>query len=92
MTKLVQPEYRLFRGGKMTKVKGHVKVQGGEVIWQGLGYEAAWKALRRMVDRRQIPFESCKDALDSGEYLIHPPDPALPRPPPWKPKTLTDDG
>lgn len=88
MPKLVQAEYRLFRGGKMAKVKGgRFRVRGGEVLWRGLGYEAAWKALRRMVDKEQIPFESCMDALGSGEYLIDPPDPSPPRPPPWKPKT-----
>jgi hypothetical protein len=75
----------------MTKARGYYRVLGGEVLWRGLGYQAAWKALRRMVDREEIPFTSCRDALDSGAYLIDPPDPAPPRPPPWKSKP-SDEG
>jgi len=90
-TKLVQAEYRILKGGTMVRVKGHSKVFGGTVIWRGLGYQAAWKTLRQMVDHGRIPFESCREALDSGEYLIDPPDPAPPRPPPWKSKP-SDEG
>ena len=90
-TKRVLTEYRVLRGGVMTRVKGHSRVHGGEVLWRGLGYEAAWKALRRMVDRREIPFESCGEALASGAYLIDPPNPAPPQPPPWKSKP-SDEG
>lgn len=88
---LVLPSYRVLKGGVMRKVKGHAKVLGGKVLWRGKGYSAAWRYLRRLVDRRKIPFESCMDALASGEYLIDPPDPSPPRPPPWKPKP-SDEG
>ncbi len=41
-------------------------------------YTEAWKALRKMVDARKIPYESCEAALKSGEYVIEPPGPVLP--------------
>lgn len=52
-----------------------------EILWVGKkgsrknGYTEAWRALRRLVDKRQIPFETSQAALQSGEYAIDPPDP-----------------
>ena len=41
-------------------------------------YTDAWKALRKLVDARKIPYESCQAAIDSGEYVIEPPGPKIP--------------
>jgi hypothetical protein len=41
-------------------------------------YTEAWKDLRKLVDGRKIPYESCEAALKSGEYVIEPPGPQIP--------------
>lgn len=41
-------------------------------------YTDAWKVMRKLVDARKIPYESCQAAILSGEYVIEPPGPVMP--------------
>lgn len=67
--------HRLLKGARVRETPSRVIVIGGELIFEAKTYEECWMHLRKLVDLKRVPFESCMSAMniETSDYIITPP-------------------
>lgn len=64
--------HRLIRGATRVKTDRSLHVKGGTAVFECSTYGGCWDYLRKLVEMKAVPYETCMAAM-AEEYSIDPP-------------------